>query len=220
MYLDGLYKKTFPRFALLSGEKEHSGLLVLGNSPDGHNAWYGDLLSFTVYDRVLENEEISLHYKNLFRLGDVIALQYMDPVIYYRFAEREGTISRNQGDSRYNLQIPKIFHVLQKKFLVYPRDNFRFNLSFFKDVAINILGFIPFGYFFFALRGEKYMPPGMPSYVVVLLMGCVISLTIELLQAYLPLRDSSLTDMICNIIGTALGITLSRNNIPTRWLAD
>jgi VanZ family protein len=41
-----------------------------------------------------------------------------------------------------------------------------------------------------------------------ILVGFGFSLVIELIQVYLPSRDSSLTDVICNTIGTIAGLIL------------
>jgi hypothetical protein len=41
--------------------------------------------------------------------------------------------------------------------------------------------------------------------------GAGISLSIELLQVYLPTRDSSLTDVLNNILGMYIGARLSRS---------
>jgi VanZ family protein len=44
--------------------------------------------------------------------------------------------------------------------------------------------------------------------VIVALLGMGMSLSIELTQAYLPTRDSSLIDVLMNSLGTILGIAL------------
>jgi glycopeptide antibiotics resistance protein len=73
-------------------------------------------------------------------------------------------------------------------------------------VAINLLGFIPFGFFFSGLLIKTTKLKRGVGYFIVAIVGAGLSLSIELIQAYLPARDFSLTDVICNSIGTILGI--------------
>jgi VanZ family protein len=50
-------------------------------------------------------------------------------------------------------------------------------------------------------------PPGR-AFLVAIFIGISVSLSIEMLQSYFPTRDSSMTDLICNTIGTILGMML------------
>ena len=68
------------------------------------------------------------------------------------------------------------------------------------------IGFIPFGFFlsFWLIKGRQWAPGC--SYLIAIFLGVSLSLTIKLLQIYLPTRDSSMTDLICNTIRTILGV--------------
>ena len=46
--------------------------------------------------------------------------------------------------------------------------------------------------------------------MAVVMLGAGISIAIELLQVFLPTRDSSLTDVAANVLGTYVGIRLYR----------
>ena len=100
--------------------------------------------------------------------------------------------------------VSKALEEMQRK--GFYRQDFHWNVSFVQDVTINLLGFIPFGFFFSAFLIKTTNPRRGVSYFIVAMVGAGLSLSIELIQAWLPTRDSSLIDLICNSIGTILGI--------------
>jgi len=110
------------------------------------------------------------------------------------------------------LYIPERFVVLHQAFLRPFWEEYEATWDYWRgSILINIGGFIPFGflfcaYFSFAKRIKR------PALVTVLL-GFVVSLTIECLQALLPTRDSGTTDLITNTLGTCLGVWLYRWSI-------
>jgi glycopeptide antibiotics resistance protein len=82
-------------------------------------------------------------------------------------------------------------------------------MSDLDDIAINILGFMPFGFIVYRYR-RLAKPDGRAWNVVwAVCAGATISLAIELTQVWLPNRYSSATDLLTNTLGTFLGALLA-----------
>jgi VanZ family protein len=98
------------------------------------------------------------------------------------------------------LQVPRTFTILNRPVLVW---DLRLNASGLWDIAENIFGFVPFGFFGAALLVQRKRPH--VSALLVVVAGFAISLLIELVQSRLPFRDSSLVDLVMNTAGTIAG---------------
>jgi VanZ family protein len=195
LFVDGVPARTRTGvdFSLLA-DKRTPAWMILGNSPSGESPWRGDLLSLSFYPNALSPEDIES--------------RETPPLIRYGFSEGGGAVCRGGADSRYDLVIPSVFRAPKKGILVPPWRIQKFDRSFWKDAFVNILGFIPFGFAVSAWacnRGGRKVAMTMGS---ALLLAAGISLFIELLQAYLPTRDSSLTDVLNNVLGTYIGARL------------
>jgi VanZ family protein len=209
IYVDGILMKSSPRFHLFSMNEKPSGKILLGNSSTGGEYWTGNLLSLAIYDRVLTGEEVSQHFPQHFPQhihrpkesgGD-------EPVSFYLFDEHSGTLAHDSvGD--HHLLIPSRFKVLKKTILVPPWEDFRFTRSYLMDVLTNILGFIPFGFFFSAYLWMRKPRSNFRLLLTTTVIAGCMSLSIELIQVYLPTRSSQLMDVITNILGAALGVIL------------
>jgi len=125
--------------------------------------------------------------------------------------EQGGKTIHNVVNDRYNLLIPDKFKILKKNFLQLSCNALKLNSSTLRDVAINILGFIPLGCFLFVyiFSIQSLKTPSWRLIILAILGGIAFSLIIEILQAYLPTRRSSLTDLIFNTIGSGIGIILA-----------
>jgi len=110
-----------------------------------------------------------------------------------------------------NLEIPRWYKVPRKALLKSPRREFAANWDYVSDVLRNIIGFIPLGlivcaYFKCTLSQSR-------AIVSTILVGAMLSFTIELLQFYVPPRNSGITDIITNTLGTAVGAMLLRPSL-------
>ena len=73
-----------------------------------------------------------------------------------------------------------------------------------RDVAVNVLLWMPFGWSFAAGR------PGSKRIAQALAVAAAVSLTAETSQLFARLRDPSATDVTMALVGTAAGATLAR----------
>ena len=195
LFVDGVPIETRPGvdFSLLS-DRRGPAWMILGNSPSGENPWRGDLLSLSFYPIALSPREIESR-------GRI-------PLIHYDFSEGNGAVCRGDADPRHDLSIPSVFRAPAKGILVPPWRDQEYNRSFWNDVFVNILGFIPFGVAVFAWVRKDGARKNATAMGIALLLGAGISLFIELLQVHLPSRDSSLTDVMNNVLGTYIGARL------------
>jgi hypothetical protein len=124
----------------------------------------------------------------------------------YTFAEGSGKVIHNRAGSAPDLYIPRAFRLLHQPFLTPPWKEFTFDRPYAYDVAINVAGFVPLGFILYAYL--SWQRRWNRAAIMTILAGAAISLTIEVLQSFLPSRFSGVTDLITNTSGTALGVVL------------
>ena len=201
VFANGVFAKRFENFRLSS--QDMKGRLIAGNSPVTTDDWSGQLRGIAVYDRGLTTEEVSQHFVDWTTGNRVSLAQTQGATAIYPFNEGEGKVVHNLLDSATDLLIPDRFFVLHAQFLERPWDEFRRDWNYWKDIGINIAGFIPLGFFFcayFSLARRVEHPVA-----ITIALGFAVSLNIEVWQAFLPTRDSGMTDLITNTLGTAIG---------------
>jgi hypothetical protein len=215
VYLDGILAKTYPQLQLPG--RTLSARLVVGTSPIQNDSWTGSFRGLAIYGQELSAAQVVRHYQEWTTLGrpDLADGAHVDTL--YLFNEHTGNVVHNLGRSGIELHIPEKYMILNEKFLEPPWREFSLRWGYWKDALINIGGFIPFGFFFFALL-SLVRPISRPALVTVLL-GATVSLTIEVLQSYLPTRDSGMTDLITNTLGTGLGVMLHDCKLIQRLVA-
>lgn len=218
IYVDGVLVKKSASFKVSS--QDIRGQVVVGNSPTTTDSWSGQVKGLAVYDRELTASEVSQHFADwtASRTPSGHPEDGSDGTIArYLFNEGTGKVVRNQVDTATDLLIPDRFFVLDEPFLERPWAEFRSDWNYWKDIAINIGGFIPLGFFFCGYL-SRIAKIKRATWVTIVL-GFTVSLTIEVLQAFLPTRDSGMTDLMTNTFGTGLGALLCTWSLKHNWFA-
>jgi hypothetical protein len=202
VYIDGVRARSAPHFGLSA--KNVSGEIVMGTSPVWLSTWVGWVRGLAIYDRELTPGEVSGHYTIWTGNGPAETLEH-EAIAFYRFNERAGSVVHNSGTAGPDLEIPASFKVPHGTFLEMPWDGESVSLNV-PDMAVNIVGFMPFGFFFCAylvsIGGNRH------AALTTIVLGALVSLAIEILQKYIPTRDSDMMDLITNTLGTAAGASL------------
>ena len=204
VYRDGVLVRRSPMTAASS---EVSGRLVIGNSPIFSDGWSGVLRGLAIYDTALDPTQIARHYLS-WTTGKAPALTVDDVCIaLYLFNEHGGRVVHNRVLSGNDLYIPPRYMVLRQTVLDPVWRAFNWSRGFWKDALINVSGLMPLGFFFcayFSARGLR--APALRASA----LGAAVSVFIELTQSHLPTRDSSMSDVINNILGSVLGAAAYR----------
>lgn len=77
-------------------------------------------------------------------------------------------------------------------------------LGMISQIYLNIMLFIPFGLF----SGSAFITDKKRSYIIPLLLGVFLTLSIEFLQFYLQRGTFELDDILNNMIGTVIGVII------------
>lgn len=206
IYLEGKPVKRFPGARLIPAGKSISGQTILaGNSSDATQSWAGDLFGLAVYDCSLTETQALQHFRQWMKSDNSPPPIQRNVVALYAFDERSGMWAHSSSGISNSLYIPAHLQ-FEKRFLAAPDISSLIKVSSIKDVIINIAGFIPFGFFLSLWLIKARQWNQRYAYIVAIGIGFLVSLTIELLQGYLPVRDSSMTDLCCNTFGTFFGV--------------
>jgi VanZ family protein len=206
VYLNASQAQVFSRFRIL--QSELLGQIVIGTSAVEYQPWPGEVRGLAIYSKELTAAEVSRHYENW------MAGRGFDPpdldgaIAHYAFAEGAGREIRNAVASGPDLEIPEYFGVPHKALLTSAVKEFGATRRYVLDVLLNIGGFIPLGFIlcvYLSLTRTR-----RKAILSAALAGAILSLVIEVLQAYIPQRVSGTTDIITNTLGSVLGALLAR----------
>jgi glycopeptide antibiotics resistance protein len=210
IYVDGALASSAPAFTLFTND--FKGRFVLGDSPGQPDSWKGRLFGLAIYGWRLEKAEVLHNYAIWKQNGRPELPQDERNLALYLFDERKGNVVLDKAHSGVNLYIPEKYEVMEKFVLEPFWAEFTMSRSYWRAALKNIVGFIPFGMSFCAYF--SIVRPARRATLLTVVLGLSVSLTIEVLQAFLPNRDSGTSDLITNTLGTWLGAVSFRLLMP------
>jgi VanZ family protein len=210
VYIDGVRATSAPEFPLSANTM--TGQLVLGDSPGQSHGWAGEMRGFAIYHQQLTATQTFSHYATWEQTGRPLIAQDERMRALYLFHEHTGVVIRDEGRFGMNLNIPERYQVMDKIVLQSFWTEFEMSRNYFMAAVKNVVGFIPFGFCLYAYL--LTLRPRGPASLVTVFLGAAVSFTIEILQGFLPTRDSGTTDIITNTMGTWVGVAAYNLFIP------
>lgn len=200
LFLNGELISASPKLQLALPAAPEAGRLTLGNTANASLPWRGVIREFALVGRPMTATEIRARAKtpvNAARPPD-------DALLFYRFTPASGVTVSSQGSLPVQLAIPPRLFALGPRFLLgslaaaTPRNLLAI------DSIVNFIGFMPFGAAL-ALLLRAARQGRIRAGLVAILASLAFSFIIELAQAWMPPRDSSLRDLLLNTAGGFLG---------------
>ena len=205
VYIDGqLAAQKRDLFMKIPDGREETRLVV-GNSVYGRHSWEGNIYGLAIYGYTLAAEDAAYHFKRWSKERNFLFAKGDEPKALYIFDEKSGETALDRAGEDHHIKIPSIMKMLKRKILVLPWHDVELNLSLLEDIIINILGFIPLGF----LLNIIFMNMGgfikEHAFLFTVSHCFLISLIIEIAQAWMPSRSSSMLDLILNTLGAMIG---------------
>jgi VanZ family protein len=205
VYVNGHLRASNGRLMLKIPNDKADAVLVLGNSPYGRHSWTGDIYGLAIYEIILNPQDSASHFDQWSQQHIFSFPRNIDPKIFYTFDDKSGSRAFDHGPKDHHLVIPYRMKILKKEILVAPWNESRLDRQLVQDMLMNLVGFIPPGFFFFALMihlGDFYEKHG---FLLTVCTCFIISFSIELAQAWIPSRSSQSLDLIFNTLGGFVG---------------
>jgi hypothetical protein len=161
------------------------GRLALGSSPSWQAPWRGDLLGLWLYAS--------------WPLAEDARWRAAAP------GPAAGAGLVFAAGAAAGLELPRYYREPEPRVLMLPSVADWSEGWFVRDALLNLLGFVPLGLFVVASMPSRRRV----AVVVAVLAGGLASLGIELAQALMVERNSSLLDLLLNTAGTAVGALLA-----------
>lgn len=204
VYING--KQAADSASLVFSRGSLTGEVVLANSPVKSNGWIGVMKGLAVYDEFLRPLAARSDFE-WWTGSDTADAARAHAAALYVFDQTSGARIPNRAGAEPALIVPAHFKLIHQVFLERPWDEYSPSWEYVKDILINIFGLVPLGFFFYTFAFLVW--PRRRAALITICLGAAVSVTIEISQSFLPTRDSGMTDLMTNTLGTALGVLIA-----------
>jgi VanZ family protein len=187
--------------------------LVIGNEVTADRPWSGEIYYAAIYDQAVGGEEIAEKYDGGIPMGGCLntngGAAHTPPLICFPFDEKKGAwvIGYRDGVQSVRLhmpaRLPMSTNMLQSS---QPAEIIQSLGSIYN--FLHILLFIPVGAFLYRYVGARVTSAFLTA-TIVLIFGSLVSLGFEMMQHFLPSRNSTIIDVVANLMGVCLGIAIA-----------
>ena len=188
-----------------SGEKVR---LTVGNSIYGKQPWRGDIYGLAFYNYPLSSDEATSHFNRWSIDRNFSFASKENPSLLYVFGEKAGTKVHDNSGGKHHLEIPSRMRVFGRKILTLTAVEFMSRSALIKDIVINFLGFMPFGFVLFATLNRSGGGFDKHAFLYTVVSCFLVSLSIEILQSWIPSRSSNILDLALNTLGGLTGAAI------------
>ena len=207
VYFDGQLVRTDKDLTLKIPNGRKTRLLI-GNSVHGKHSWRGDIYGLAFYRYTLTAHDAAIHFNGWNKDHNFSFAKNYKPFVLYLFDEKGGPRVLDHVSGNHHLEIPSSMQILEKKILSLTRDGLGFDSGFIQDIMLNLIGFIPFGFVLIA----TFVKAGFKKHgvIIVIALCFIVSLIIEIVQAWMPSRSSHFLDLVLNTLGAFIGVIIYR----------
>jgi hypothetical protein len=206
LYVDGTLVDANKKWRLSIPVEGDPLRLVLGNSVHGNDGWQGDLHGLAISGEAISAESVRRRFENWTADRRLNAIKQDSTLLLLTFDQKNAAQFADQSGNENHLKIPQQMIALQKTILASALHPVIWNRTIVGDMLVNVVGFMPLGIVFFGLFQCSSGSFTMHSQLLAVLFCLLISLGIELAQAWIPTRYSTQLDLILNTFGAWLGI--------------
>jgi hypothetical protein len=209
VYVDGQLVHT-QKDLILKLPKGDKPRFLFGNSVYGRHSWMGDVYGFAFYGKILNTQDIMIHFNKWSKDQNFLFAKKDKPYILYLFDEKSEVRAFDHGGGNNDLKVSSRMHILEKQILSPPWIGFELNKSSIQDILLNLVGFIPLGFILAATLSQNNVVFKQHAVLMTVVFCFIVSLTIEVLQAWMPSRSSQMMDLMLNTVGALIGAMVCR----------